>query len=92
MFKAFLITYELRNKLIANYNPLFDEIKKVYKWWHYFPNVWIVVVNEDVASLRGRLLPLIYQNDSLLIIEVRKISDGWLPSDAWQWINQNVSS
>ena len=90
MFKAFLITYELRNTSVTNYSSLFDEIKKSYKWWHYLPSAWIILTNEDITSVRAKLIPLIYKNDNLLIIEIRKTSDGWLPADAWKWINENV--
>ena len=89
MFRAFLITYELRNTATVNYNPLFEGIKKT-KWWHYLPNIWIVITTEDSLALQTRLFPLIYQNDSLLIIEIKKNFGGWLPTEAWQWIKENV--
>lgn len=90
MRKAFLITYELRNLMTHNYTPFFDEIKKIGPWWHYLPNVWLVLSADNGVSLQNKLNPRIVQSDHLLIIEIRRDSGGWLPRDAWSWINQNI--
>ena len=91
MSRAFLITYELRSKIGHDYTPFFNEIKKAPKWWHYLSNVWIIISEEDVSSWERKLVPLTVVGDNLLIIEVRRSSGGWLPKEAWGWINTNIS-
>lgn len=91
MSRALLITYELRNMLTHDYTPLFNEIKNSPKWWHYLPNTWIIISEEDAIAWQRKLVPLTVVGDNLLIIEVRRNSGGWLPKEAWDWINSNIS-
>jgi len=35
--------------------------------------------------------PTIDKKDFILIIEIRKNYQGWLPKEAWDWINERVS-
>ncbi len=92
MSRALLITYDLKYKQTQNYSRLFDEIKTANKWWHYLPDVWIIITDYDATYWQNKLVPLTFQGDSLLIIEVKQHSNGWLTKDAWDWINENVSS
>ena len=71
MSKALLITYELRNKATHDYAPLFNEIKKAPKWWHYLPNVWIIISEEDALVWQRKLVPLTVVGDNILIIEAK---------------------
>ena len=87
--KAYLITYDLKAPG-RNYESLYQGIKSCGKWWHYLQSSWIVATNESSQQIWNRLAATIDQTDFLLIIEVRKDRYGWLPKDAWDWINQNV--
>lgn len=87
--KAFLITYDLKQKF-HDYTPLYNEIKKALKWWHYLSNTWIIITEEDTASWTRRLGPLTIQGDFLLIVEIKRNANGWLPKEAWDWLNTNI--
>ncbi|MDE2027543.1 MAG: hypothetical protein KGK03_04440 [Candidatus Omnitrophica bacterium] len=89
MSKAFLITYDLKYKSTQNYVPFFNAIRTA-KWWHYLPDAWIIITDKDATYWQNTLVPLTFQGDFLLIIEVKRQSGGWLPLEAWNWINENI--
>lgn len=89
MFKVFAICYTLKVPL-HNYGPLYEAIKQSPKWWHFLETTWLVYTSESSEQIMNRLTPHIVSGDFLLIIEVRKNSNGWLPKEAWEWINQHA--
>ena len=91
MYKLFAICYDLKSPL-KNYGPFFEAIKKSQKWWHYLDKTWLVYTNETPEQMAEKLRPHINDNDFFLVIEVRKNSNGWLPKDAWSWINEHAQN
>ncbi len=86
---AYIVTYDLKQPAVM-YKPLFDELKQSYRWWHYLGSTWIVLRYDALAELGPKLRPLIFQSDRLLILPAKGPADGWLPRDAWTWIQENV--
>jgi hypothetical protein len=86
---AYIVCLELKTTS-ANYKPLFDALQASFKWWHYLAPVWIVLRYETLVELQTLLLPLIFKDDRLLILPAKGPPGGWLPMEAWDWINQNV--
>lgn len=86
---AYCITYDLKQPG-RNYEPLYDAIKSVGIWWHFLDSTWLVSTTLNAQDIWARLAPAIDSSDLLLVIEVRKQSQGWLPNDAWTWIQANV--
>lgn len=86
---AYSINYDLRAP-DRDYEGLYEAIKASAKWWHYLESTWIIATHETAQQVWDRLSSKIDKNDYMLIIEVRNHSQGWLPKDAWDWINENV--
>lgn len=86
MNRVFLISYDLKTPL-RNYNPLFEEIKKSTKWWHFLDSTWLIQTSESPDDIWKRLASHVTNTDRLLIIEVRDRCQGWLPKEAWDWIH-----
>lgn len=86
---AYIVSYELRSP-VAQYKPLFDELQKSYRWWHYLTATWIVLRHDTLTEMQTKLVPLIFQNDRLLILPAKGPPAGWLAADAWRWIRENV--
>lgn len=60
-------------------------------WWHYMPHVWLIASNMTSADALFNALKQHYNlqpEDRLLIIRVHRDYQGWLPKDAWDWINK----
>ena len=57
-------------------------------WFHYLDETYMIVSSKDVTSLYKAIFPGIPQR-LLLIIEVNpNNAQGWLPKNAWAWIQK----
>ena len=88
---AYIVSYDLKGRPSA-YMPLINELKSSHTWWHYLDSTWIILRRETLVELSPKLRKLIFQNDRLLIMPAKGPSDGWLPKDAWKWMQDNVPS
>ena len=86
---AYIVAYDLKQQ-VELYTPLFTELKRSHKWSHYLENTWILLRYDSLVELGPKLRPLIFQSDRLLIMPAKGPADGWLPEEAWQWIQENV--
>jgi hypothetical protein len=86
---AYAINYDLK-KPGHDYAGLYEAIKASGKWWHYLQSTWLVTTNETPTQIWERLRLHVDTNDFVLIIEVKHNVMGWLPADAWKWIDDNV--
>lgn len=84
----YLITYDLKNKSIKNYESLYSAIKNTGPWWHYLDSTWIVKSNFTATQIWNQLGQHLLRNDFILVIKI-DTSDkwGWLPQDAWNWLD-----
>lgn len=83
----YLITYDLKNKS-RNYDDLYIAIKSLGAWWHYLDSTWIVKTNLSSQQIWNTLGSRILTTDHLLIIKIDTSDEwGWLPQDAWNWLN-----
>lgn len=85
----YIITYSLNNKS-KDYSNLYNKIKENGLWWHYIDSSWIIKSSRDANTIANELLPFIETSDNLLVIKIDPTNkQGWLPKDAWDWINRN---
>lgn len=83
----YLITYDLKNK-IRNYDSLYLAIRSLGPWWHYLDSTWIIKTNMNSTQIWNYLASHITTMDRLLIIKIDSSDKwGWLPQDAWNWLN-----
>lgn len=84
----YLITYDLKNKSIRDYQSLFIAIKSVGTWWHYLDSTWIVKTNLNSQQIWNILEKNLPRNDRILVVKIDNFDKwGWLPADAWNWLN-----
>jgi hypothetical protein len=82
-----LVTYSLRNQE-KDYSPLYNAIQKnTGWWWHYFDTVWIIESNTTADAFAKSLYGFIESTDHLLVVRITKEHQGWLPKEAWEWLN-----
>jgi len=82
-----LVSYALRNNT-KDYSPLYDAIKNhTGLWFHYFENIWIIESTLTADAFAKSLYPFIETTDHLLVIRLQKEYQGWLPKEAWEWLN-----
>jgi hypothetical protein len=87
----YCVSYDL-NKAGQNYAALHKELENSTNWWHHLDSTWLIYTTEDASRLADRLRKHIDKNDSLLVIRVRRDYTGWLPQEAWDWIEQYIDT
>lgn len=83
------INYDLKRPG-QNYQALYDAIKSCGATWHYLGSTWLVDTTLTTGQLWAALAPHVDKNDSVLVIGVTRNYQGWLPKDAWDWINDRT--
>lgn len=87
----FIISYDLKAKN-ADYTSLYDAIKSAEGWWHYLESFWIITSSYSLTFWQEKIKANIKSEDFFIVVEVRDATtNGWLPKNAWDWINQNTS-
>ena len=89
MNKKFLITYDLKTQN-WNYTNFFSALQNIGPWWHYLPSAWIIKVPSTYTAqnIHNSLASYISNQDHILIVEINSRDKwGWLPADAWTWID-----
>lgn len=74
----------------VDYSRFVAEMQRSVDWWHYLSNTWIVLRRDTLVEMQNVLVPLIGTQDRLLIVPAKGPSVGWLPQDAWTWLNAHV--
>jgi len=83
-----LISYTLRNTQ-KDYSQLFEAIKnKSNGWWHYPDNIWIVNTGDSADTFAKKLYPFLEKPDYLFVVKITSEHQGWLPKEAWDWLNK----
>jgi hypothetical protein len=86
----YAINYDLRRPG-QNYGDLHAAIEKLgSSCWHYLGSTWLVDTHLNADQIWERLRPHLDQTDSVLVIRVANDNQGWLPKEAWDWINQRA--
>ena len=88
---VYVVSYDLR-KSGKNYIGLTEQLQASSCWWHYLTSTWLISTTETPSQLYNRLIPHLDKDDSILIIEAGNRTQGWLPKDAWEWINKEIPS
>lgn len=89
MYKVYCVGYDL-NKAGKDYDGLIKELKKSSSWWHYLDSTWLIYTQETPEQIWARISSHFDKNDYALIIRVARDYQGWLPKEAWDWINKHV--
>lgn len=87
--KVLLITYWLKNES-KDYAGLFAVLLSG-KWWHYIESTWLIKTEESVDSWSDKIRAVVDPKDFFLVVDITgKPYNGWLPKEAWDWINEGA--
>ncbi len=86
---VYVVSYDLR-KPGQDYKGLFDELQASATWWHFLESTWLIATSEGASELYDRLRMHLDQGDSILIIQAGTDMQGWLPKEAWEWIEREL--
>jgi hypothetical protein len=82
----YAINYDLKRPG-QNYEALYAAIKSCGDWCHHLGSTWLVDTSLDATGVWNTLSPHVDKNDFFLVIGVTRDYQGWLPKDAWEWLN-----
>lgn len=86
----YAINYDLKRPG-QGYAALHEAIKNCGAWWHHLGSTWLVDTTLKAGGIWERLAPHVDKNDVVLVIGVTRDYQGWLPADAWEWLNSRWS-
>lgn len=87
----YVVSYDLAPNIFRNVTPFHQELERTDEgrtWWHFLTNTWLIATWETQQQVFERLQPHVKPNDRLLIMGVTPDYSGFLPQEAWQWIQQ----
>lgn len=62
--------------------------RHVSAWWRYLPGLYIIETPLYVAEAREWILPIMGGANFLIMMVDPRVSDGWLPMKAWEWLRK----
>jgi len=71
-----------------NYQPLYSEVNALGVWSRYMNTTWLLATSLPIEEVGRRLVTHISQaTDRLLVTRLVVPYQGWLPKEAWDWVN-----
>lgn len=92
MSKPFLITYDL-NSPGQRYDQVITTIKENLStgvWCTFWKSSFLLRSELTPNQMMDKLKPYIDSGDRFLIIEVTNNYQGWLNTDDWEYIQENI--
>lgn len=84
---VYLVAYKLDTPG-KDYGPFFDVLKKsIDGWCNYIDNAIVVNTNMPILEFTQKLYPHMTKSDRLLVTRLQGTHNGWLPKEAWDWLN-----
>lgn len=84
-----LVTFALRNEQ-KDYSQFFVALRgNALQWWHFIEQTCILTTVHTPNTYAKLLSIHIEATDSLLVTKIVPHEyQGWLPKEAWEWLNQ----
>jgi hypothetical protein len=87
-----IVMYDLKGAK-GSYPEFFETLKAQGSWWHYLKaSAWLVSTEKSTQEVYDALRSHIRDGDHLLVWELGRKRQGWLPRAAWDWIKRHESS
>lgn len=89
--RILVVAYDLKTNP-WNYLPFYESLKQHGPWWHYLTSTWLIATSKSPQDVYTSLAPHISKQDFILIAPLTQPYWGFLPKDAWDWIEQNLGA
>ena len=96
--KSYIVTFDKGGILdtfdYVDFHEKLTKVQGLISWWHYLETTYILIVpNSSSATIITQFLISIAPNKQFFISKVDlKDHGGWLPKEAWDWINTQKNS
>lgn len=87
-----LISYDLnQHERPRSYEQVRQLIEaNAVSWQKPLYSQWLVETNEGADAWSARIRAVLDENDYLLVVQVRRPYQGWLPRGIWDWLNARM--
>lgn len=79
-----IVSYDLKGA--HNYAPFFEALRSQGVWWHYLASTWLIHTDKTPEQVYNAICGHIRRADRLFVGTLANGYEGWLPKDAWDWI------
>jgi hypothetical protein len=91
--KAYIINFDIDVKDNFDYSKFHESLTKangVETWWHYLASSYIIIVKEGIdSSIISEYVRKHMPNKNYFVAQLNLLDhNGWLPKNAWDWINE----
>lgn len=92
--KAFIIVYNKDGLFdgfdYTKFHNILTRAAGVINWWHYIDNAYIIITSKTTTATNiSNFIRQNMPNKNFIVSELNlKNHDGWLPQEAWDWINK----
>ena len=87
----YVVTYTLQPWFLRDTTNIARELRRLPNWSHWINNTWLISTYETADGLYERIRDHFLTTDRLLIAPFDADGGyaGWLPKEAWDWIEEN---
>ncbi|MGD0428920.1 MAG: hypothetical protein ABSC10_19610 [Candidatus Acidiferrales bacterium] len=82
------VSYDLKST--RDYTPFYEALKQQGSWWHYLASTWLISTDNTPVQVADAIRPYMDTSDFLLVAEMGKLRQGYLPKPAWDWIEEHT--
>jgi hypothetical protein len=92
--KAYIINFDkggvLDNFDYKKFHDTITTAKGIINWWHYLESSYIIITENNITATNvSDFVGQHMKNKHFLVAELNlKNHNGWLPKEAWDWINK----
>lgn len=85
--KVYLLAFDpVKSDGVALHRIIKDSVY-ITDWWHYLPSTYILVSAYTLDTIQKQIRDK-WPDNHFLLIEVNRLNhNGWLPQEAWDWLN-----
>ena len=85
----YMISYDLHAPT-KNRDAVEKDIQSFGVWCKYLSTTFLISTSSSLKSVLDKCVSHLDSNDRMIICQVDKSINGWLPKDKWDWINENL--
>jgi hypothetical protein len=88
MTRIYLLAFDPYKTDSVKLHEVIKEKTHIKDWWHYIGSTYLIASDFTLATVHNDILKG-WPKQRYLLIEVDpKVSNGWLPPEAWAWIHK----
>jgi hypothetical protein len=71
----------------AGLHAFIKDNAEIPDWWHYLDTCYLICTSIGITPMQT-ILTKRFPNQYLFIVDIHPHYGGWLPSDAWKWLEK----